>query len=75
MMRILSLATLFALCATGFAADAKPGGTPTFAEPPPAIESTTTNATAETYQTDDKHKLVPGDAVSFRNISIRRLPD
>lgn len=79
MIRIFSLVALLALCTFGLVADAKSINTPTFAELPAATETkaTTTNSTntpAETYQTDDKHKLVPGDAVNFRIVEDRDPP-
>ncbi|MCX6895120.1 MAG: polysaccharide biosynthesis/export family protein [Verrucomicrobia bacterium] len=80
MTRMLLIIALCFLCASGFAAeDAKTAGTPVFAQLPadatnPAPASVAATNTSETYLTDDKHKLVAGDAISFRIVEDRDPP-
>lgn len=79
MTRMLPLIALGLLCASGLAAEhAKTDGTPVFAQlpaDPTNIAPASVAATnSDTYVTDDKHKLVAGDAVSFRIVEDRDPP-
>ena len=90
MTRMLLIIALGFCCAAGLTAHGQtpaPATAPVFAELPPAeaaapanpVVAATNFTTAvtnnDTYLTDDKHKLVAGDAVNFRIVEDRDPPN